>query len=112
MPILSGLIGTLAGLLGAAVTTLLQLDVNMQSNNSDGSFIETALCVDVSPVDLLVTVNLASTTVGPNIGLLAVPIVNSSSAGITDGITLLGTGVVFLVSLIRRRCLMSVSAAT
>lgn len=110
-PLLSGLAGTLAGPLGSAITALAQLDVNVQSNNSDGSFTETALRVGVGPAGSLASVDLASATVGPNAGPLPVPLVNPSSAGIAGGVALLGTVVWFGVSLLRRRRMMSVSAA-
>ncbi|GAA4192837.1 hypothetical protein GCM10022288_25720 [Gryllotalpicola kribbensis] len=109
-PILSGLTGTLEGPLGAAITALAQLAVNVQTHNSDGSFTETALRVGVGPNGSLASVDLANATVGPNAGPVAVPLINPSSAGIAGGVALLGGGAWFLAGLLRRRRLLATAA--
>ncbi|WP_022883188.1 PVV-CTERM domain-containing choice-of-anchor G protein [Gryllotalpicola ginsengisoli] len=109
-PILSGLTDTLEGPLGAAITALAQLAVNVQTHNSDGSFTETALRVGVGPNGSLASVDLASATVGPNAGPVAVPLINPSSAGIAGGVALLGGGAWFLAGLLRRRRLLATAA--
>jgi hypothetical protein len=71
--LLDGLAGTLAGPLGAAIDALLQLDVNTQTTNPDGSFTQNALTVGVGTAGALASVELASATVGPNAGLAGIP---------------------------------------
>lgn len=73
VPILSGLSTTLAGPLGSAVNALLQLNVNNQATNPDGSFTQNALTVGLGTAGALASVRLANATVGPNLGPTGIP---------------------------------------
>jgi hypothetical protein len=108
-PLLTGLTTSLVAPLGAALSQAVQLVVNHQSHNADGSFTETALQVGLGPNGSLATVGLANATVGPNGGLEAVPVVNAESAGIAGGALALGLAVLG-AALIRRRRTAQVTA--
>ncbi len=102
-PILQGLTNTLVAPLADALTALAQLKVNVQSTGADGSFTQTALRVGVGPNGSLASVDLATATVGPNAGKLAVPVAGPESLGLAAG----GIGTVVLAlgaaMLLRRR---------
>lgn len=83
-PVLDRLVDDLQGPLGAAVTDLAQLQVNVQST-VDGTFTQTALRVGVGPAGSIATVDLASAAVGPNAGQLAVPVAGPESLAIAGG---------------------------
>lgn len=102
-PILTGLTGTLAGPLGTAIDALAQLDANVQTHGSNGSFTETALQLGLGSNGSIATVSLANATVGPNAGPLAVPLINPHSAGIAGGLGLLGFGAWAIAALWSRR---------
>lgn len=103
VPILQGLTNTLVAPLADALTALVQLQVNVQNHGADGSFTQTALRVGVGPNGSLAAVDLASATVGPNAGQLAVPVAGPESLGLAAG----GIGMLVLafgaVTLLRRR---------
>ncbi|WP_295774794.1 choice-of-anchor G family protein [uncultured Microbacterium sp.] len=103
VPILNGLTNSLVAPLADALTTLVQLKVNVQSNGADGSFSQTALRVGVGPNGSLAAVDLATATVGPNAGQLAVPVAGPESLGLAAGG--IGTAVLAIgaVMLLRRR---------
>ncbi|MFC7926659.1 choice-of-anchor G family protein [Microbacterium laevaniformans] len=103
VPILNGLTNSFVAPLSDALTALVQLKVNVQSNGADGSFSQTALRVGVGPNGSLAAVDLATATVGPNAGQLAVPVAGPESLGLAAG----GMGTAALaigaVMLLRRR---------
>lgn len=103
VPILQGLTNTLVTPLSQALTALVQLQVNVQSTGADGSFTQTALRVGVGPNGALAAVDLASATVGPNAGQLAVPVAGPEALGLAAGG--IGTAVLAVgaVMLLRRR---------
>ena len=102
-PLLSGFGSTLVTPLSTALTALVQLKVNVQSNGADGSFTQTALRVGVGPNGSAASVDLASASVGPNAGELAIPVAGAESLGIA-GAALLGAGLIAgVVPLLRRR---------
>lgn len=103
VPILQGLTNSLVAPLADALTALVQLKVNVQSSGADGSFTQTALRVGVGPQGSLASVDLASATVGPNAGQLAVPVAGPESLMLAAGG--IGTAVLALgaVMLLRRR---------
>lgn len=103
VPILNGLTNTLVAPLADALTALVQLEVNVQSTGADGSFSQTALRVGVGPNGSLAAVDLATATVGPNAGQLAVPVAGPESLGLAAGG--IGTAVLAIgaVMLLRRR---------
>lgn len=102
VPILEGLTDTVVAPLGTAITQLAQLQVNLQSVGSDGSFTQTALRVGVGPSGSLASVDLASATVGPNAGLLAVPVAGVESLALAGG-ALAIVGVIIGAAVLRRR---------
>lgn len=103
VPILQGLTNTLVTPLADALTALVQLKVNVKSSGADGSFTQTALRVGVGPQGSLAAVDLASATVGPNAGQLAVPVAGPESMGLAAGG--IGTAILALgaIALLRRR---------
>ncbi|MBO9578408.1 MAG: choice-of-anchor G family protein [Microbacteriaceae bacterium] len=102
-PVLAGLSGTLVPNLSGALTNLMQLQVGLEEHNPDGSFTKTALRIGDGPSGVLKTVNLATATVGPNAGLLAVPVVSSPEIAIAAGAAGLGLGIVGLAWVAGRR---------
>lgn len=102
-PLLSGLPSALVTPLGTALGELVQLNVNVQRNGSDGSFTQTALQVGLLSSGALTTVDLASASVGPNAGLLAVPVAGPESAMIAGGVLVGLVAIAMPVLLIRRR---------
>ena len=77
-PVLAGLAASLTGPLGAAVTALVQLPVNNQTLNPDGSWTQNALTIGVGAAGSLASVRLANATVGPNAGPAGVvPVITS-----------------------------------
>ncbi|GAA4166517.1 hypothetical protein GCM10022286_31280 [Gryllotalpicola daejeonensis] len=102
-PLLSALSTNVVAPLSTALTAVAQLKVNVQTHHTDGSFTETALQVGLGPDGSLGQVNLANATVGPNGGLVAVPVVNSASAGIAGGALAAGLAIVCATVLARRR---------
>ncbi|GAA4187541.1 hypothetical protein GCM10022288_12670 [Gryllotalpicola kribbensis] len=109
-PLLSGLTANLVAPLSTALTAAAQLKVNVQTHHEDGSFTETALQLGLGPNCSLGQVNLANATVGPNGGLVAVPVVNSASAGIAGGALALGLAIVGGTMLARRRSALAQTA--
>jgi hypothetical protein len=101
--VLSGLASTLQTPLGTAIAALAQLQVNIKTNNSDGSFTQTALRLGIGPSHSIASVDLADATVGPNAGPAAVSIINPSSISIAGVLVLLAAGAWFAVTRIRRR---------
>ncbi|WP_307220305.1 choice-of-anchor G family protein [Microbacterium sp. SORGH_AS_0888] len=110
VPVLNGLTSTVVTPLGNALTTLAQLQVNVQSTGSDGSFTQTALRVGLGPSGSLAAVNLASATVGPNAGQLAVPIAGPESAVLIGGFVVLA-GLVLAALVARGRRARTVGTA-
>ena len=104
-PLLASLGGALAGPLGTAIAALAQLTVNNQTNNPDGSFTQNAITLGVGPQGSIATVELANATVGPNSGIVGVPIANTESLLIAGGIAVAAAGVVGIVMIRRRRIL-------
>lgn len=101
-PLLDGLATNLVAPLATALTALVQLQVNVQSTGADGSFTETALRVGVGPAGSLASVDLASASVGPNAGELAVPVAGAESLGIAGGLAGLAVLGALGVTLVRR----------
>jgi hypothetical protein len=108
-PILATLAATLSGPLATAIAALAQLTVNNQTNNPDGSFTQNAITLGVGPQGSIATVELANATVGPNSGIVGVPIANTESVLIAGGIAVAAAGVVGLVMIRRRRILGAVA---
>jgi len=101
LPVLNGISSTLVTPLSNAVTQLAQMQVNVTSTGSDGSFTQTALRLGLGPSGSLASVNLANATVGPNAGQLAVPVAGAESLALAGGF--LGIGGVVLAGVALRR---------
>lgn len=102
-PILQGLTNTLVVPLADALTALVQLQVNVKSTGADGSFTQTALRIGLGPQGSLAGVDLASATVGPNAGQLAVPVAGPESLALAGGIGSVVLAFGAIVFLRRRR---------
>lgn len=85
-PVLTGISGTLVTPLSDAITQLAQMQVNVRSTGSDGSFTQTALRLGLGPSGSLASVDLANATVGPNAGRLAVPVAGPESLTLAVGL--------------------------
>ncbi|MDN5725483.1 MAG: choice-of-anchor G family protein [Propionibacteriales bacterium] len=109
-PVLNGLGTTVEGPLAAAIKPLAALVVNGKSTGEDGSFTQTALRVQLGPNGSLATVDLASATVGPNAGEMAVPLAGPESLSVGGAVIALAAVVGFVV--IRRRRTEQNSAVT
>lgn len=101
VPALNGISSTLVTPLSNAVTQLAQMQVNIKTTGSDGSFTQTALRLGLGPSGSLARVDLASATVGPNAGLLAVPVAGPESLAIAGGFV--GVGAIVLAGVALRR---------
>ncbi|MEV7826231.1 choice-of-anchor G family protein [Microbacterium enclense] len=99
-PVLDGLGASLQGPLGEAITALAQLQVNVQST-VDGTFTQTALRVGLGAAGAIATVDLATASVGPNAGQLAVPVAGPESLAIAGGG--FGLAAVLLAAVMLRR---------
>jgi len=108
VPVLNGISNTLVTPLSNALTQLAQMQVNVQSTGSDGSFTQTALRLGLGPSGSLASVNLASATVGPNAGQLAVPVAGPESLALAGGFVGVGAFVLAGIALRRRTRLASV----
>jgi hypothetical protein len=100
-PVLDGLVDSLQGPLGAAITALAQLQVNVQSTDS-GTFTQTALRIGLGTAGAIAIVDLATASVGPNAGQLAVPVAGPESLALAGGGFGLAAVIVAAV-LLRRR---------
>lgn len=100
-PVLGGLADTLRGPLGDAITALAQLQVNVQSTDG-GTFTQTALRVGLGTAGAIATVDLATASVGPNAGQLAVPVAGPESLALAGGGFGLAAIIVAAVMLRRR----------
>jgi hypothetical protein len=100
-PVLDGLVDNLQGPLGDAITALAQLQVNVQSTDS-GTFTQTALRVGLGTAGAIATVDLATASVGPNAGQLAVPVAGPESLALAGGGFGLAAVIVAAVMLRRR----------
>jgi hypothetical protein len=100
-PVLSGLTNNVVAPLATALTALQQLQVNVQEHNADGSFTQTALRIGHLPGGSLTRLDLASATVGPNAGKLAVPVAGAESLSIAGG--MLGLGAMVAAAVVIRR---------
>ncbi len=101
VPVLNGISNTIVTPLSNALTQLAQMQVNVQSTGSDGSFTQTALRLGLGPSGSLASVNLANATVGPNAGQLAVPVAGPESLALAGGFV--GVGAIVLAGLALRR---------
>ncbi|GEB44367.1 hypothetical protein MTE01_03120 [Microbacterium testaceum] len=109
-PVLNGLTNNVVAPLATALTALIQLPVNVQEHNADGSFTQTALRIGYLPGGSLARIDLASATVGPNAGRLAVPVAGAESLSIAGG--MLGVAALLVAAVvIRRRTLRAVATA-
>lgn len=101
VPVLDGLADSLEGPLGDAITALAQLQVNVQSTDG-GTFTQTALRVGLGTAGAIATVDLATASVGPNAGQLAVPVAGPESLALAGGGFGLAAVIVAAVMLRRR----------
>ena len=101
VPVLNAISSTLVTPLSNAVTQLAQMQVNVKTTGSDGSFTQTALRLGLGPSGSLARVDLANATVGPNAGLLAVPVAGPESLAIAGGFV--GVGAIVLAGVALRR---------
>jgi len=107
VPVLNGISSTVVTPLSTALTQFAQMQVNVKSTGSDGSFTQTALRLGLGPSGSLASVNLASATVGPNAGQLAVPVAGPESLALAGGFV--GVGAIVLAGIAMRRRTRTVS---
>jgi len=101
VPALNALNSSIVAPLSTAITQLAQMQVNVKSTGSDGSFTQTALRLGLGPAGSIASVDLASATVGPNAGQLAVPVAGPESLALAGGFV--GVAAIVLAGLARRR---------